>query len=278
MKAGYYQYEPIFGQKKKNINKVIDTLQNIDADLIVLPELFATGYQVVSCEEVTELSEYVPQGCTTEALTELSINNNMYIVAGLAEKCRDKVYNSAILTGPDGYIGRYRKTHLFFEEKLWFEPGDTVFEVFNTPVGCIGIIICFDWIFPESVRTLALKGAEVIAHPANLVLPHCPSAMSVRCLENRVFAITANRTGIEKRKDDQSLRFIGTSQIVAPDGSILVRAPENDESLKIIEIMPEEAKNKALNPFNDLFVDRRPGMYKSIMDKVEGFKSGDKEE
>ena len=90
-------------------------------------------------------------------------------------------------------------------KKLWFTPGNTGFNVFQTGIGPVGIMICFDWLFPESMRTLALQGAQVIAHPANLVLPHCPSAMPIRCLENKVYAITVNRTGREQRKEGSCL-------------------------------------------------------------------------
>ncbi|MCX5813158.1 MAG: acyltransferase [Proteobacteria bacterium] len=263
MRAGFYQFEPVFGEKEGNIEKVLHALKDVDADLIVLPELFATGYQFISHEEVDRLSEQVPQGYTTEILVGLSRSKGMYIVAGIPEKHGEKFFNSAILTGPDGYIGIYRKTHLFFEENIWFTPGDTGFEVFHTAIGRIGIMICFDWIFPESMRTLALKGAEVVAHPANLVLPYCPSAMPIRCLENRVYAVTANRIGTESRKEGQTLNFIGTSQIVSPDSTLCAKAPENEESLGIVDIAPEKAKDKSLNAFNDLFRDRRPGMYRN---------------
>jgi len=261
MKAGFYQYNPFFGQKEKNIGKVFDALKNVDADLIVLPEFFATGYQFISTEEVSQLAEEIPQGHTTQSLIGLSREKDMYIAAGLPEKDGDKFYNSAILTGPEGFIGVYRKTHLFFEEKLWFTPGNTGFLVFPAPIGRIGIMICFDWFFPESMRTLALMGAEVVAHPANLILPYCPAAMPIRCLENKVYAVTANRTGTEHRKKGQSLTFIGTSQITGPDGSICARAPEDKASLVIEDIDPEKTKNKSLNPFNDLLQDRRPEMY-----------------
>lgn len=262
MKVGFYQFNPVFGNKPLNVEKVLGHARETKIDLLVLPELFATGYQFVSKEEAMELSESARKGYTTEALISLSRERNMHIAAGIAERDGDKVFNSAILTGPDGLIGIYRKTHLFFEEKLWFEPGDSGFQVFRTSIGRIGMMICFDWVFPESMRTLTLMGAEIVAHPANLVLPWCPSAMPVRCLENRVFAVTANRIGRETRKDDQTLSFIGTSQITAPDGSIMARAPETDEVLMTVEIDLTAARDKRLNAFNHLLEDRRPEFYK----------------
>ena len=189
------------------------------------------------------------------------------IAAGLAEKDKDRFYNSAVLTGPDGFIGVYRKTHLYFEEKLYFTPGDTGFMVWDTKICRIGIMICFDWFFPESMRSLSLLGAEVIAHPSNLVMPFCPDAMPTRCLENRVYAVTANRIGIEDRKEGQPLTFIGKSEIVSPRGKILVRAPEDEEGLFFADIDPKTAKNKELNPFNDVLKDRRPDKYGPLFKK-----------
>ncbi len=261
MKAGFYQFNPAFGKKEENLKKVFSAITDADADLLVLPEFFATGYQFVSQEEVSELSESIPNGDTTERLSELSRQKGIYLVAGLPERDGDRFFNSAVLSGPDGFIGVYRKTHLFFEEKLYFSPGDTGFKVWDTKVGRIGIMICFDWFFPEAMRALALMGADIITHPSNLVLPYCPAAMPIRCLENRVFAVTANRVGEENRKAGQSLRFIGQSQITSPEGKIIIRAPENDEALLIAEINPETARNKNLNPLNNIFDDRRPGMY-----------------
>lgn len=261
MRAGFYQFNPAFGKKEENLKKVISAITDADADLLVLPEFFATGYQFVSQEEAAELSESIPNGDTTKRLAELSRQKGIYLVAGLPERDGDRLFNSAVLSGPDGFIGVYRKIHLFFEEKLYFSPGDTGFKVWDTKAGRIGIMICFDWFFPEAMRALALMGADIITHPSNLVLPYCPAAMPIRCLENRVFAITANRVGEENRKAGQSLRFIGQSQITSPEGKIVIRAPEDDEALLIAEINPETAKNKNLNALNNIFNDRRPDMY-----------------
>ena len=262
MKAAFYQFNPMFGKKDENIVQVISAVKDADLDLLVLPEFFATGYQFTSTDEVAKLSEPIPEGNTTNSLSDLSKEKGIYIVAGLPEKDGDKYYNSAILTGPEGFMGVYRKTHLFFEEKKYFCAGDTGFRVWDTPIGKIGIMICFDWFFPESARSLALLGAEVIAHPSNLVLPFCPDAMPVRCLENGVYAITANRTGTEEREDGKALTFIGKSEIVSPKAEILVRAGENEDALMIVDIDPLLASNKKLNPFNDILADRRPEKYR----------------
>jgi predicted amidohydrolase len=271
MKAGFYQFAPVFGRKDENLEKVLSALKGADADLIVLPEFFATGYQFISKDEVAELSEPIPNGYTTQLLLKLSHQKNIYIVAGLPEREGARFFNSAVFTGPNGFIGAYRKTHLFHEEKLFFSPGDSGFKVWDTEIGHIGIKICFDWFFPESMRVLALMGADIVAHPANLVLPYCPTAMPVRCLENRIYAITANRIGEESRKEGQSLRFIGQSLVASPEGKVLVRASENEEGLLIADIEPGLARDKSLTPLNNIFDDRKPEMYSTIVEKIPAF-------
>ncbi len=264
MKIGFFQFNPDFGQKERNLEKVNSVLREVRDALLVLPEFFSTGYQFIDMREVEEFSEEIPNGPTTSALIEIAKTNNLYIVGGLPEKSDRGYYNSAVMVGPEGLIGVYRKTHLFFEEKLFFKPGDTGFHVWQTEVGKVGVMICFDWFFPESARVLALKGAEIIAHPSNLVLPWCPQAMLVRCLENRVYGITCNRIGVEERKTPP-LRYIGQSQIVSPEGSLLYRASEEDEELYLMDLDPSSAKDKNLNPYNNVFDDRRPSYYGVLM-------------
>ncbi|MEE9614292.1 MAG: nitrilase-related carbon-nitrogen hydrolase, partial [Thermodesulfobacteriota bacterium] len=171
------------------------------------------------------------------------------------------VYNSCVLVGPGGFIGLYRKGHLFWNEAMWFTPGDTPLAVYDIGKARVGLMICFDWLFPEAARRLALDGADIICHPSNLVLPHCPAAMITRCLENRVFAITANRVGCEQRRRGAKLRFRGQSQVVAPDGKILYRASETREAMSLVEINPRKARNKRMTPKNDIFKDRREDLY-----------------
>lgn len=266
IRSAFYQYDPVFGRKEENITTVFTALKDAVVDLLVLPEFFASGYQFTSRDEVAELSEKIPAGKTSQALIALSQEKRMYIVAGLPEEDRGRFFNSALITGPEGFIGVYRKTHLFAEEKSYFDAGDTGFRVWETRIGRIGIMICFDWFFPESMRVLSLMGSDIIAHPANLVLPYCPQSMPVRCLENRVYAVTANRIGEEKRKEGQALRYIGQSRIVSPDGAILISADAYSEALMVAEIDPERSRNKTLNPLNDLFSDRRPEMYRRLVE------------
>lgn len=261
MRVGYFQYDPVFGEVTRNLDTVISRLERTDCELMVLPEFFASGYQFVSQEEVRALAEPVPDGPTTQRLLEVARRRRIWIVAGLPERAGAVCYNSAVVVGPSGFLGCYRKTHLFFEETLFFQPGDTGFQVWDIGSAKIGVMICFDWYYPEAARTLALKGADILCHPSNLVLPHCPDSMPVRCLENRLFAITCNRIGREARGGKEPLTFIGNSEIVTPKGRILHRAPRDQEELTILDIDPAEARTKTLTPYNDLLRDRRPPLY-----------------
>jgi 5-aminopentanamidase len=261
MRVGFIQFDPIFGEVKQNLDAVGTKLAQVECDLMVLPELFASGYQFVSKREVELLAESVPGGPTTSRLIEIARERQMFVAAGLPEKAQGRYYNSAAIVGPAGLIGLYRKTHLFFEETLYFSPGDTGFSVWDLGPAKVGLLVCFDWVYPEAARTLALKGAEVLCHPSNLVLPHCPDAMVTRCLENRVFSVTANRIGCEQRGGKERLTYIGQSEVVSPKGHILYRASANAEDTTILEINPAEARDKQLNAYNELLRDRRPDRY-----------------
>ena len=266
MKIGAVQFEPLFGEVDRNLELAWSLIMKSDADLLVLPELFNTGYVFTSKEEAISLSEQIPQGRTTQMLCDVAKEKGIFIAGGLAEKDGDGIFNSAVLVSPDGYVGRYRKVHLFFEEKLWFDPGDEGFRVYDTGACKVGIMICFDWFFPESMRVLSLMGADIICHPSNLVMPFCQDAMKTRCLENHVFAITANRTGTESR-GGKSLHFTGMSQITGPDGRVLCRAGEDSEEAGTAEIDVKSARDKELNIHNHLFDDRRPGYYGELVVK-----------
>lgn len=259
MKVGYVQTDSEFGDKAKNFEQVDTLLDGIHADLIVLPELFATGYAFTSRLDVHELGE-VPGEETTEFLIHLSKKINAVIVAGFIEVSCEQAYNAAMMVDENGIISSYRKIHLFNKEKLWFTPGNKPFEVQEARDALIGMMICFDWFFPEACRTLALSGADIIAHPANLVMPYCQKAMVTRCLENRVFAITANRIGTENNGEDK-FTFTGESQITAPDGAVLSSAPALTTHVDVVDIDVAMARDKRINTFNDAFDDRRKEFY-----------------
>jgi predicted amidohydrolase len=260
MKAGFVQFDPQFGEIQKNIEQAVRLIEPLDADVVVLPEFFNTGYLFTSKQEAEDLAEEIPAGITTETLCGIARRKNMHLVGGLIEKKAGMLYNAAVLVSPQGYLATYRKVHLFNEENLWFTPGDQGFRVYDIGFCKLGIMICYDWIFPESARTLALMGAELICHPANLVLPFCQDAMVTRCLENRIFAVTANRIGSEHR-GGKSFRYTGRSQITGPAAKILYCAGGDTQEAGVVHMDISSARDKRLNAYNDLFEDRRTAFY-----------------
>lgn len=258
MRIAVVQTDPVFGEIETNVRNALALMQSAEADIYVLPELFNTGYNFVDAEEADRLSENT-SGYTFEEIAAFAQRQSCYVVYGFVEKAV-KLYNSASLVGPYGMMGLYRKIHLFNRENLFFAPGDLGFPVFNLPIGKIGIMICFDWYYPESARTLALKGAQIVCHPSNLVLPHCPDAMVTRCLENRIFAATSNRIGVENR-GGVDFSFIGKSEIVTPKGEIIRRLGTETSGIAVAEVDLHDAKDKQLNQFNNLVTGRRPDQY-----------------
>jgi predicted amidohydrolase len=262
-KIGFYQFRPVFGRPQKNLSRVILKLKNASADVIVLPELPFSGYYFKDRDEVKELSEATASSPIVESLISLCRDRDFYLVSGFAEKHADKYFNSSLLIGPEGLIHTYRKIHLFNEEKNWFDKGDTALQINNVRGAKIGMMICFDWIFPETARVLAMQGADIICHPSNLVLAHCQDAMITRCTENMVFAVTTNRFGSDARNHG-TIKFTGKSQIAAPKGVLIRRAPSQREELFVTEINPALARNKKITPNNDILADRRPNLYKTL--------------
>jgi predicted amidohydrolase len=188
-------------------------------------------------------------------------------VGGFVEGDGSGLFNSAALVGPSGAVHVYRKIHLFDRETALFDVGNRPFETWGieTDAGSIraGVMVCFDWVYPESARCLALAGAELILHPSNLVLPHCQDAMRTRSLENRVFSVTANRTGHDDR-DDVRLDFTGRSQIVDPRGDLLVQVPAEGEHVVVREVDLALARDKRITARNELFRDRHPECYGNL--------------
>jgi len=259
-RVGFFQFRPIFGKVQHNLAKVINNLKNASADIIVLPELPFSGYYFKNRDEVKILAEEVANSSTVETLINICRERDFYLVTGFAEKSADKYFNSSLLLGPEGVVHTYRKLHLFNEEKNWFDPGDIPLQINEIRDIKIGMMICFDWIFPEVFRALSVMGADLVCHPSNLVLSYCQQTMISRCLENAVFAVTANRFGADKRPQGEIV-FTGKSQIVAPKGDIVCKAPSKKEGLYIRDIDIELAKNKMMTPLNDIMKDRRQEFY-----------------
>lgn len=252
MKVGVLQFYPKFKDKEYNYKLIKDYLLNIKDALVVLPELANTGYLFLDKSELIDLAEEVPDGKFTDLLVSLAKKNNLIIISGILEIDKNNFYNSAVIVNRYGYVGKYRKINLFYKEKFIFEAGDKleVFEVdYNGSRVKLGVMICFDWYFPEISRNLMLKGANIIAHPANLVLPYCPLAMPIRALENKLYTITANRIGIEQNNNEK-LKFIGQSVICSPKAEYLLKLDDNQQGVFLVDI--DLNINKNITKFNNL--------------------------
>jgi len=256
------QTAPVFGAVRANLDAVAQSIEGRRDDLLVLPELFATGYSFVDRAELLSLAEPFEGGPTTERLLAWSRATGGMIVAGFAERDGDNVYNAAGIVAAGERVACYRKVHLFGFERELFEPGDRPFSVHEHAGLRVGTMICFDWMFPEAARTLALRGADVIAHPSNLVLPGlCQRAMVVRALENRVYTVTANRSGSEHRPPRPALRFTGGSRIVDPRGDVVADAPAEGVTLLGADAQTVFARDKHVASGNDVLAERRPDLY-----------------
>lgn len=259
MKAALVQNHPVFGDKKKNLEGLLKLIDSQAAELYILPELCLSGYQFTSADETESLADTV-DGEFVNAFIAKSKEKSAAIVFGFAEKTEGGLYNSSMMVTPGGHKYLYRKTHLFYKEKFFFRPGDTGFNVFEFRGVKIGLAICFDWFFPESFRALALKGADLIAHSSNLVMPYCQQADFARALENRVYIFTANRIGTESR-DGETLTFTGGSVALSPKGEYLATASKDVEEVHVIEIDTALSRNKFINKHNNIFDERRVEFY-----------------
>ena len=265
MKVGFIQLAPVLGDVQATIRKIDSLIHHCKiADILVLPELCNSGYNFNSYQQAWETSEELESSIFVQYLKSKCKQFNLFIVAGFNERHNELLYNSAILIGPKGYIGKYRKLHLFMNEKDYFKPGDVGLPVFDIGLCKIGMLVCFDWIFPEVWRILALKGAEIICHPSNLILPgFAQKAVPIHALTNRVYIVTANRIGTEG-----DLSFTGLSTIADPKGEILVQASQAEEEVGIKDIDITMARDKMITQRNDVFSDRRPGEYSLLTEDI----------
>lgn len=261
MKISYMQFSPVLGDLQATMDK-IDQLSArcVGADLLVLPELCNSGYNFRSKQQAWETSEEVEGSQFLAFLRALCQRLDCHLVTGFNERHGDVLYNSAVLLNPWGYMGRYRKLHLFLNEKDYFEPGDEGLPVFDIGLCRVGMLVCFDWIFPEAWRVLTLSGADVICHPSNLVLPGLAQrAVPVHAVTNRVYVITANRVGTEG-----DLTFTGASTIASPRGEVLAQAPAQGEAVVVVDVDIALARNKSITPRNHVLNDRRPEVYGAL--------------
>jgi N-carbamoylputrescine amidase len=268
------QMEPHVGDKAGNVRRSLDMLERAatqGAGLAVLPELANSGYVFATRDEAFALAETVPGGPTTEAWLEAANRLRMVIVAGICERDGDVLYNGALVAGPQGFIGKYRKNHLWGAENLFFEPGNLGVPVFRIGAGRIACAICYDIWFPETFRLAALQGADMLCVPTNWVpMPEQPDNLPVMANilsmggahSNSMFVAAADRVGLERGQP-----FLGNSLIVSHTGwPVAGPASADREEMLIADINLADARRKrALNEFNQLLRDRRTDLYDEML-------------
>ena len=270
MRIAVGQFEPRVGEKDRNVARsieLVDEAAALGVELLVLPELCNSGYVFTSGEEAAAHAEPVPGGPTVAAWLERCRRHGLVLVAGVAEADGAALFNASVVLGPDGHIGTYRKLHLWNEENRWFAPGDRGVPVFDTPVGRLATIVCYDGWFPECYRLAVLAGADLVCIPTNWVpipgqAPDRPAMATVLCQaaahSNSVVVAAADRIGVERGQP-----FIGQSVIVSHTGWPLAGPASVDrEELLVAEVDLAEARAaRRFNEFNDVVHDRRADVY-----------------
>ncbi len=269
MRVAVAQTEPHLGEKERNLEICVARLEEAatrGAALLVLPECAIPGYMFDSAEEALPFAEEIP-GPSTEILERESRRLGMHVICGLLERDADVLHNSAALVGPDGLVGVYRKTHLPFLGVDRFVVAGDELPIFDTPLGRVGIEICYDLRFPEATRTLGLGGAELVALPTNFPVAarlQTEFITRTRAAENRVYLLAANRVGKERWAE-----FCGWSQIVDPYGDRVAEAGADEEALLVADIDLERARDKDYVIPGEyelyLFGHRRPELYGSLV-------------
>ena len=271
IKIAAVQMEPQIMKNKENLDKVLlntrVAAQN-GADLIVFPECALSGYVFTSREEAIPFMETIP-GPSTDELSACCHELGVHVIAGLLEVDGDRCFNAAVLVGPQGLIGKYRKNHLpFLGIDRFIDRGDKPFQIYNTPIGNIGMHICYDCNFPESARVMVLQGADILALPTNWPEGRGKVAkyvINTRAYENRVHLVAVDRVGIER-----GTRFIGLSKIVNAWGDTLAQGSADDEQIIYAGVSLAEARQKRVifkpGEFEiDVISDRRPELYGELI-------------
>jgi predicted amidohydrolase len=261
-KVATIQFEPVMFEKERNIARLLELCEQAavaGAKLIVTPEMGTTGYCWFDRAEVAPYLEKVP-GPTTQRFAALARRHGCHIVIGMPEVDEDDIYyNTAVLIGPDGVIGRHRKTHPYISEPKWAAAGDLHNQVFETSIGRIALLICMDIHFVETARLMALGGADMICHISNWLAERTPAPYWIsRAFENGCYVIESNRWGLER-----TVQFSGGSCVIAPDGGIMAVIDKGDGvALAEIDLDAARARNVLGEP---VFAQRRPELYPELL-------------
>jgi len=264
------QIDCVLGDPKTNREKIVASMHAAaerDAQLVIFPECALTGYAYNALEEAIPFAEKI-DGASSEAIAAACQQTRAYALVGFIESADDNFYNAAMLVGPEGVVGGYRKVHLpFIGIDRFLNPGDRPFQVFELPFGKVGVNICYDISFPEPARVLKLMGAELIALITNWPTAAWRSPQFVantRALENHVFYAAVDRVGTER-----GWEFIGRSKVVDCNGDTLAEASPDAEELLVVPVELQEANNnRIVNVAGayevDRMKDRRPEFYDPI--------------
>jgi len=270
VKIAAVQMDPTIMANRGNLDKILlktRTATSNGANLIVFPECALTGYVFASREEAIPSMEPIPGSCTEE-LAACCKELGVYTIVGLLEINESKCFNAAVLVGPEGLIGKYRKIHLpFLGIDRFLDHGDKPFQVHNTSIGNIGINICYDCNFPESARIMALAGADIVALPTNWPEGRgriVKYVVNTRAFENKVHLVAVDRVGTER-----GTKFLGSSKIINAWGDTLAQASTDNEEIIYAEVSLAEAREKRiiLKPGEfeiDFIGDRRPELYSEL--------------
>ena len=269
MKVAAVQMDVRILDKDRNVKKVLEYLREAARDgakLVVFPECALTGYCFTSLEEAWPVSETVP-GPSSMTLAAIAKELDATAVVGLLEREGDRLYNAAVVVGPRGVLGTYRKVHLpFLGIDRFVAPGDKPFPIFEGSAAKLGINICFDCSLPESGRAVKLQGAQVLAIPTNWPVgsDSWQHTVKARALENHMIVVAADRVG-----EERGFRFAGHSQIIDFTGSVLSEAGETEETILFGEVDVAAADNNRVIRVPgqwefDRIAARRPEMYRVI--------------
>lgn len=274
VKIAVVQNEPRLMKNEENLRNILHSTKEAahhHANLIVFPECSLTGYVFQSREEASPFSETVP-GPSTDRLSNLCRELKVHVIFGLLERENDSLYNAAALIGPQGFISGYRKNHLpILGVDRFVDVGDKPFTVYQTPIGNIGLEICYDIAFPEASRVMALLGADILVVPANfpkVIGDKLNYMVMARAIENTVHVVLADRIGNER-----GCSFAGLSKIVDSSGEIVSLANPDKEEIIYGEISLELARQKHLvlipgEMESNRIKDRRPDLYNVITESA----------
>jgi 5-aminopentanamidase len=249
-----------FGDEESNFAAVRAALRSSEAGphLIVLPELATSGYVFSDVDEARSLSMTVDDPRLTALAQE--VPDGAVAVIGFCERVGDQLFNSALVFDRTGTLGCYRKAHLWDQEHLFFGVGDEAGLVVDTPIGRLGVAICYDIEFPEVPRRLALAGAEVLALPVNWPLVDRPTGEHPPETIQAMAAARASRlpTAISDRHGtERGVEWTGGTAVINRDGWVVATPNDNGVASAVVDI----DASKSLGAHNDLFADRRPELY-----------------